>query len=840
MISRHIWRQIAFMSLPIYQVLPDIQRALQTRTEAIVVAEPGAGKTTGIPLALLSCEWLGSKRILMLEPRRIAAKLAAQRMASVLGEEPGETVGYRMRLESRLSRRTRIEVVTEGVLLRLLQNDPSLEGYGLVIFDEFHERSVDADLGLALCRYARELFREDAPLKILVMSATLDSDRVSEYLGAAPVIRSQGRSFPVEVNYAERLERRDLIAGLHRQILHCLVQSDGSILVFLPGQGEILSLERALREAGIDGDVLIAPLYGALSLEQQQQAIRPPAEGKRKVVLATDIAESSLTIEGINTVIDSGWSRQPEFDARLGMSRLSTKRITRASAEQRAGRAGRLGPGIAWRMWSQEQHRELRAFDEPEILNTDLAPVALQLLAWGVSREELDWLDAPNPAAWQQALLLLQEMGACDDSGLITDHGEAMAALPAHPRLSHMLIRAAELGFLETASEIAALLSERDPASSRGADISRRLPLASLGKNHGIKRMLQQAQQLRQQLAHHAVAATTLSNQECIGACIALAYPDRIALQRSTGGTAYQLANGRGAVLAEEEGLRRERWLAVAHLGGAAGHSNDRIFLAAPLDPLLFGGVLPAPHAVDVLEWQANGQLLLERQQRVGKLIVERQAAAKADDNTIKRAVLQWLEEQGLDKLPWSAGLRAWQQRVLCLRALDLQSATQSDWPDVSDTWLQRHLEQWLLPFLPAITHLRHLQSIDLGAALKSLLEWPLPRLLDEQAPTHLTVPTGSRIAIDYSQSPPVLAVKLQEMFGQRETPRVAQGRLPLTLHLLSPAGRPLQVTQDLASFWANSYSEVKKDMKGRYPKHPWPDDPLTATPSRGTKKQGF
>ncbi len=826
------------MSLPIDEVLPEVHRALAVRDEAIVVAEPGAGKTTRIPLSLLNESWLAGQQILLLEPRRIAARLAAQRMADLLGESVGETVGYRMRLESRVSNKTRVLVVTEGVLTRMLQSDPSLDGVGLVIFDEFHERSVDADLGLALTRYARALFRNERPLKLLVMSATLASDALSDALDRAPVVHSQGRSYPVEIFHRERVERRDVVAAVSRCVLDCLREHQGSILVFLPGQGEILAVERLLLEALTGSDVVIAPLYGALPLERQRAAIQPAPDGRRKVVLATDIAESSLTIEGVAVVVDSGWARKPTFETRLGMTRLTTQRISQASAKQRAGRAGRLGPGVAVRMWSVDQERDLPPFSAPEISDTDLAPLALQLMQWGVNVDELDWLDQPSVSGWQQAQHLLAELGACDKDGVITDHGKAMAALPAHPRLAHMLLKAESLGLVAVASEVAAVLSERDPAPTFGADLCQRLPLNRLRNPSLRQRLQQQARQFQQLLGGRPSATNArVSSQESIGLCVALAYPERIAMQRQAGGAAYQLANGRGAMLADDDSLRREPLLAVAHLGSSAGQANDRIFLAAPLGAQLFGDLLPPLVTRDVVEWQDNGQLLVERQHVLGKLIFQRETLKSVDEAILKQALVQWIAEQGVDALPWREQDKNLRLRVACLRALD---GSGSEWPDLSDNWLSQNLDLWLAPFLPVIRNIRQLQTLDLSAALLALLPWPMPRLLDEQAPTHLTLPTGSQAAIDYTQYPPVLAVKLQEMFGQRQTPCIANGRLQLTLHLLSPAGRPLQVTQDLDSFWRNAYSDVKKDMKGRYPKHPWPDDPLSAAPKRGTKKQGY
>lgn len=828
------------MSLPIVSALPSLLQALTDRDEAILVAEPGAGKTTQVPLALLNEPWLQGQRILMLEPRRLAARMAAQRLAQLLGECPGETVGYRMRLDSKESSATRILVITEGVLTRMLQSDPSLEGYGLVIFDEYHERSLDADLGLALTLYTRSVFRVEQPLKLLLMSATLDSQALAALLADAPVIRSEGRAYPVSVRYWGAVEQRDMVAETANAVCQSLADDSGSVLVFLPGQGEIRALARLL-ENRVSSEVLLVPLYGDLNLDAQRRAIEPAAEGFRKVVIATNIAESSLTIDGVNIVIDSGYSRVPQFDPRSGMTRLHTARVSRASAEQRAGRAGRLGPGIAYRLWSEGQ--TLTAFADPEIAQADLAPLALQLLQWGVKPDELQWLDLPREAPYQQALDLLTRLGACTPEGAITGHGESMAALPVHPRLAHMLLRSSGGHGSRLACDLAAILAERDPVPDGGADIAERLNLLAQASDRQpvIKRLRQQSAQFRQLLGNEAAANVASGTQGCdaqAGLLIALAYPDRIARQRSAGSSQYLLANGRSASLRDNDPLRNKPWLAVAQLGGHAGKAEDRIFLAAEFDPNWLDGELNELLTVhEIAEWQDDGKLLVETQRRLGRILVSREQNAQLDETVSKASVIAWLRENDLAALPWTDFLRQWQSRVMCLRTLGEHAG--SEWPDVSDTWLQEHLQEWLLPFLPAVTHIRHLKKVDLQTALFSLLPWPLPQRLDELAPAHITVPTGSRVAIDYSVYPPVLAVKLQEMFGQKTTPAIGGGRLPLVLHLLSPARRPLQVTRDLESFWQNAYFDVKRDMKGRYPKHPWPDDPLTAVPKRGTKKQG-
>jgi ATP-dependent helicase HrpB len=837
------------MSLPVDSVIPDLRRALSERHEAILVAEPGAGKTTRVPLALLDEPWLGHQRIVMLEPRRLAARAAAQYLAQQLGEAVGATVGYRMRLDNRESASTRLLVVTEGVLSRMLQSDPSLGDIGLLIFDEFHERSLDADLGLALTLYGRRLFRDEHPLKILVMSATLDSEALATLLEDAPVIRSEGRGHPVSVRHAPAPEPRGLAEAVAERCLRCLREEPGSVLAFLPGQAEIRRAAQWLEErVGIDDSIVVAPLYGDLDLAAQQRAIAPPPEGQRKVVLATTLAESSLTIDGVSVVVDGGYTRVPRFDPRTGMTRLHTVRVSQASAVQRAGRAGRQQPGVAWRLWPAEQQTQLAPFTEPEIRQTDLAPLALQLLHWGVTPEELCWLDSPPPAPWQQALDLLQGLGACERDGeqyRITAHGEVLASLPLHPRLAHMLVRGAELGMAARACDIAALLGERDPLTEAGADIAERLallddPSRAAGKlRPALKRLRQQAAHYRALLKRQGLGSASADDGDT-GVLVALAYPDRIAQQRAARDTRYRLASGRMATLREEDPLRAEPWLAVAQVGGRSERGSDSIFLAAALDPARFGDLLTElVDTREVVEWQDNdSRLVAERQWRIGELVVRREPLTEIDATLRQRAVLQWLRRRGLAALPWHDQLRQWRERVACLREQDLQETGGSEWPDLGDDWLLDNLDSWLLPFLGGITDVRQLQQLDLSGALHSLLPWPLPQRLDELAPTHYTVPTGSRIRIDYSQRPPVLAVKLQEMFGQRQTPTIAKGRIPLMLHLLSPAGRPLQVTQDLTSFWQNAYHEVRKDMKGRYPKHPWPEDPLSAAPQRGTKRR--
>lgn len=834
-------------ALPIDAVLPELRAALATRHEAVLEAPPGAGKTTRVPLALLDEPWLAGQTILMLEPRRLAARAAAERLASELGEAVGETVGYRIRLDSKVGPRTRIEVVTEGILTRRLQDDPGLEGVGLLIFDEFHERSLDADLALALTLSGRELLRDGPPLRVLPMSATLDGERLAALLGDAPRIRSEGRMFPVDIHWGRTAQPGEALEPRVTQtVLQALAEQSGSLLVFLPGQAEIRRVQAALQDslAGRAG-ILLCPLHGELDLAAQRAAIEPAPAGMRKVVLATNIAETSLTIDGVRVVVDAGLERVPRFDPASGMTRLDTQRISRASATQRAGRAGRLQPGVCYRLWSQGQHEQLAAHGSAEILQADLAGLALQLARWGVDDvNELVWLDPPPAAALTQARELLQRLGALQPRGkgwALTAHGQAMATLPAHPRLAHLLLRGQRLGLGALAADLAALLSERDILRGAGADLHSRLALlagesrAARGSQGGVQRARQLARQFRS-LLPGAVGQPVADPEHprWLGCLLAFAYPDRIARQRRAGAADYRLANGRAAQFGEPDALMKHEWLVVADLGSRQGQREERIYLAADLDPALFDGPLAEQvRAVELLDWdEREGVLRAERQRKVGELVLASEALAGLDEATRSRALLALVRRKGLELLPWTPELRQWQARVLLLRHLDLASQEASEWPDVSDAALLATLEDWLLPYLGKVSRLSHFAALDLAAILAGLLPWPLPQRLDELAPKALAVPSGSKIRLDYSEQPPVLAVRLQELFGLAATPRIAGGRLGVKLHLLSPAQRPVQVTQDLASFWANTYAEVKKDLKGRYPKHYWPDDPLIAEPT--------
>ncbi|WP_207884628.1 ATP-dependent helicase HrpB [Pseudomonas sp. 30_B] len=840
-------------ALPIDSVLPALRQALAARHEVVLEAPPGAGKTTRVPLALFDEPWLAGQSILMLEPRRLAARAAAERLAAELGEKVGETVGYRIRLDSRVGPKTRIEVVTEGILARRLQDDPALDGVGLVIFDEFHERSLDADLALALTLNGRALLRDEPPLKVLVMSATLEGERLSALLDDAPVVRSEGRMFPVDIRWGRPWQAGEFIEPrVVQTVQQALADESGSLLVFLPGQAEIRRVAEQLGEA-LAGrpEILICPLHGELDLDAQRAAIEPAPAGKRKVVLATNIAETSLTIDGVRVVVDAGLARVPRFDPGSGMTRLDTQRISRASATQRAGRAGRLEPGACYRLWSEAQHDQLPAYGTAEILQADLAGLALQLARWGVAPQELAWLDLPPAAAYAQALDLLERLGALASrtgGGSLTPHGQAMAELPAHPRIAHLLLRGHALGLGPLACDLAALLGERDILRGSDADLHHRIALLAGEQNapRASRGAVQRVRQLSRQFKGYlrGPAREPVSDPDhprWLGGLLAFAYPDRIARQRRAGGGEYRLANGRAALFGEPDALMKEPWLVIADLGSRQGQREERIYLAAALEPALFESILAEQVSVhDELDWdEREGVLRAERQRKVGELVLATEALPSLDEEARSRALLGLVRRKGLELLPWTPELRQWQARVALLRRLDLESKGESEWPDVSDTALLDSLEDWLLPYLGKVSRLAHFANLELAGILHNVLPWPLPQRLDELAPRTLQVPSGSNIRLDYTEFPPVLAVRLQELFGLADTPRIAGGRLAVKLHLLSPAQRPVQVTQDLANFWRSTYAEVKKDLKGRYPKHYWPDDPLIAEPTARAKPRG-
>lgn len=815
--------------LPIDEIISDIRARLCAGNSLVLEAPPGAGKTTVVPLILKDEPWLQGHKIVMLEPRRLAARAAARRMASLLNESVGETVGYTMRLDRKVGPKTRIEVVTEGVLVRRLQRDPTLPDTGLVIFDEFHERSLDADLGLALTLEARAALRDD--LKIMVMSATLDGVAVASLLGDAPVLRSAGRAFPVETRFLDKPAGDDYAAETVRLIRRALCDESGSILAFLPGAGEIRRAATQLEAAGLAPDVILAPLYGDLSAVEQDRAISPAPTGSRKVVLATAIAETSLTIEGVRVVVDSGKSRLPRFDPASGMSRLETVKVSAAAAAQRRGRAGRTGPGVCYRAWTMEEDRALIAHHPPEIAAADLAPLALDLALWGTGdAASLAWLTPPPAAALAQARELLQELGALDERGRITAHGKTMAELPIHPRLAHMLINGHGRGHGKEAALIAALLSERDIFRGERARADRDLR-SRLEAGPSLARLKDTARRL----APKGVTLDRLDDLhlQAAGELVALAYPDRIAKRRAGLRGVYVMANGRAATIEEADPLAASDYLAIASLDG--DKASARIFLAAPLDLAaiedLYGAAITRTPKV---AWDSRQRAVTaqEEERLWGLTLAERSLSAPEAER--RAAVISGIRELGIASLPWTKELEAWRARVEFVRRHDPEGG----WPDLSDAALLASLETWLAPYLEGINREAQFAKIDLAVALKSRLDWAQGKKLEELAPSHLAVPSGSRLPLDYGDAGPVLAVRLQEMFGATDTPRVMNGRVAVTLHLLSPAHRPVQVTQDLAGFWARSYMEVKRDLKGRYPKHYWPDDPLAALPTARAKRR--
>jgi len=830
-------------ALPINEALPRLQTALAAHHAVVLQAPPGAGKSTGVPLALLDATWLGKRKIIMLEPRRLAARAVATRMASQLNEAVGRTLGYRTRLDSKVSNATRIEVITEGILTRRLQSDAALEDTAIVIFDEFHERSLQADLGLALCLDVQEQLRAD--LKLLVMSATLDGNAVAKLLGGAPIVTSEGRAFPVETIYRTRVGTthradEDIVRTVDATVLRALDAHAGDLLVFLPGQAEIRRVQRLLEEAALPKSISVLPLFGELSPAEQDAAIRPSNVGQRKIVLTTNIAETSLTIEGVRIVIDSGLARRSRFDPNTGMSRLDTVRISRASSDQRRGRAGRLAAGVCYRLWTETEHASLAAQTPAEIVEADLAPLALELAAWGChDPTSLRWLDAPPTATLAHARELLISLQALDDSGKIAPHGRAMANLGAHPRLAHMLMRAQSAGLARTAADIAALLGERDllryrfgKPSSRDVDL--RLRLDAL-RDHALPSDVEVDRGARQRALHSADmfarqlsadSANTDSDDANVGSLLAWAFPDRIAQSRGLGGR-YLLSGGRGAVLTDPQSLGNSEFLVIAELDDS--DREARIRLAAPLSrEELERHFADSIKETSRIEWDAREQAVVARGERtLGALTLATRKLDNPSPDALAAAMLEGIRILTLDALPWYKEARALQARIEFLRRID--SNAPEPWPAVSDAALLCSLEQWLGPWLNGITRRDHLTRLDLHATLIALLSWNQQTRLNELAPTHVNVPSGSNIPIDYGNDPPTLSVRLQEVFGMLETPRIGGGRVSLLMQLLSPGHRPVQTTQDLASFWARGYHDVKKDLKGRYPKHYWPDDPLQA-----------
>jgi ATP-dependent helicase HrpB len=853
---------LQFPKLPILEALPALGTALAARGRAVLQAPPGAGKSTIVPLALLAAPWLGGRKILMLEPRRLAARAVAARMAHLLGEAVGRTVGHRMRLDTRVGRDTRIEVVTEGVLTRMMQEDAALTGVGCVIFDEFHERSLHADLGLALCIESQQMLRED--LRLLVMSATLDPAPLARLLDDAPTISTGGRLFEVTTHYVARRPELRLEQQATQVLRTALRDNDGDILCFLPGSGEIRQVGRTLAAARLGDSVRVHELYGDLAAPLQDAALAPAAAGVRKIVLATSIAETSLTIEGVRVVVDTGLRRYTEFDPATGMSRLVTGKVSQAAADQRRGRAGRLSEGVCYRLWSEGAQAALAPQSPAEIVHADLAPLALELAAWG-TRDALDlrWLDPPPAAALAQARDLLRRLEALDAADRITAHGRRLARIGAHPRLAHMLERSEILGARRLACDLAAILSERDVLravpGARDADLRLRvaalrsdgftLPPGMTVDHRALTQAKRNSGEWRRQFAAagrdtahpdaahpdaadpNAADPNAADPHHATGAVLALAYPDRVGRSRGAGGR-YLLVNGRGAHFGEPQALAKAEFIVAAELDGA--DREARIFLAAPIDAAQIDRLF-APQIeerADVV-WEHREQAVrARRERRLGALVLESAEIRKPDTDAVQTAALTGLKALGIGALPWTPAIRQWQARVALLRRHDIPAP--APWPDVSDAALLATVETWAPPWLDGITRREHFSRFDLANALRGQLSRAQCDILDREAPLQLAVPSGSRMPIDYLDGEiPTVSVRLQEMFGLTLTPSIANGRIALLLKLLSPAGRPVQITRDLVSFWNRGYHEVKRDLKGRYPKHYWPDDPHAALPTR-------
>jgi ATP-dependent helicase HrpB len=815
-------------SLPIDTALPGLTAALSRNNAAVLVAPPGAGKTTRVPLVLLDEPWARTKKILVLEPRRLAARAAAARMASTLGEQVGDTVGLRVRFGSKVTKRTRIEVVTEGVFTRLVLDDPSLDGVAAVAFDEFHERSLDADLGLALARDAQQGLRQD--LKLLVMSATLDGARVAALLGNAPVIESEGRAFAVDTRYLGRDPRAPIERQVAEAVERALRAETGSLLVFLPGAAEIRRTETLLKERVMEADIDIVALFGALEAREQDRAISPSPAGRRKVVLATSIAETSLTIEGVRVVIDSGLARVPRYEPDVGLTRLETVRVSRAAADQRRGRAGRTEPGVCYRLWHEPQTGSLEPYTRPEILSADLSSYVLDLALWGtVNPGKLAFLDAPPQAALGEARMLLMELGAINADGRITEEGRKLRALPLPPRLARMVVDAAAEGAGPLAASIAAVLTERGLG---GDDIDLTHRLDNFRRDRS--RRAEVARTMVKRWADTADGSKE-NGKHSPGSLLALAYPDRIAKGRGGGSGAFLLANGRGGAVDPASPLAREPFLVVAELTGVAAAS--RILLAAPIAlseiEVRFASQIEDREAITFDSVSAS--LRSRRSRRLGALTLAEQSRSVTINSESAKLLAEGIATLGIDKLPWSKPQLQLRNRVMFLRR-----AEGDDWPDLSDEALAVSADDWLAPFLTGKTALSQIGADDLSGALDALISWNLRKRLDAEAPTHFTAPSGSHVPIDYeAEEGPKLAIRVQELFGLAVHPAVAGGRVPLLIELLSPAHRPVQVTRDLPGLWRGSYKDVRTDLRGRYPKHPWPDDPLTAPATRRAKPRG-
>jgi ATP-dependent helicase HrpB len=828
--------------LPIDAVLDELARTLAGHSAAVLVAPPGAGKTTRVPLALLDAPWVKNKKIIVLEPRRIAARASAERMAQTLGERVGETVGYRVRFGSKVSRTTRIEVVTEGIFSRQILDDPELSGVAAVLFDEFHERSLDADLGLALARDAQTGLRED--LRILVMSATLDGARVAKLLGGAPVLASEGRAFPVETRYLGR--RAD--APLERQVADAIstaLRADaGSVLAFLPGAAEIRRTQNFLSERIHDAAIEIVPLFGALEAAVQDRAIAPAPRGRRKVVLATSIAETSLTIEGVRIVVDSGMARVPRYEPDIGLTRLETVRASRAAVDQRRGRAGRTEPGVCYRLWDEPQTASLSAYTQPEILSADLSSLVLDIAQWGVSDPlSLAFLDSPPAPALKEARGLLRELAALDGDGRITAEGKSLRALALPPRLARMIVDSHRLGAAEQAAEIAAVLTEHGLGGD-SVDLDHRLDQFRRDRSQRASSARALAQRWASQVAASDAAPHDKRERPrgvmelpSTGVMLAFAFPDRVARNRGNG--SFVLANGRGAAVDQTSALARAPYIAVAELTGTA--AQGRILLATPIaQPEIELHFADQIEAADEVSFDRNVLALRARRKKTLHAITLSEAPLALQPSAeTARVLADGLIAAGLDKLPWSKPLKQWRDRVMFLRKAEGE-ALQHSWPDLSDDALTAQRESWLVPALYDKTSLKDFSAGDMSDALMTLLPWELRARLEREAPTHFEAPTGTMLAIDYeAEQGPTIAVRLQELFGLNTHPSIAKGAVPLVLELLSPAHRPVQVTRDLPGFWRGSYGAVRSDLRGRYPRHPWPEDPASAVPTRRVKPRG-
>jgi ATP-dependent helicase HrpB len=824
--------------LPIDAVLDELTRTLADHTAAVLVAPPGAGKTTRVPLALLDVPWVGLKKIIVLEPRRIAARASAERMAQTIGERVGETVGYRVRFGSKVSRATRIEVVTEGIFSRQILDDPELSGVAAVLFDEFHERSLDADLGLALARDAQVGLRED--LRILVMSATLDGARVARLLGDAPVIASEGRAFPVETRYLGRKADAPLERQMADAIAMALRADPGSVLAFLPGAAEIRRTQNFLGERVHDASVEIVPLFGALDAGVQDRAIAPAPKGHRKVVLATSIAETSLTIEGVRIVVDSGVARVPRYEPDIGLTRLETVRASRAAVDQRRGRAGRTEPGVCYRLWDEPQTASLAAYTQPEILSADLSSLVLDLAQWGVrDPSTLAFLDPPPAPALKEARGLLSELGALDSDGRITAEGQSLRALALPPRLARMIVDSHRLGAGEEAAEIAAVITERGLGGDN-VDLDVRLDQFRRDRSQRATSARSQAQRWAAQVAASEKASAIVSSpQEELtnGMMLALAFPDRVARNRGNG--SFVLANGRGAAVDPASALARAPYIAVGELTGTA--AQGRILLAARITlEDIERHFADQIESTDEITFDRSSMALRARRKRALHAITLSEAPlALSPSAETARVLADGLIASGLDRLPWSKPAKQWRDRVMFLRRAEADPPAGS-WPDLSDNALAAQRETWLVPALYDKTSLKDFSAGDLSEALMTLLPWELRARLEREAPTHFEAPTGTMLAIDYeAEQGPTIAVRLQELFGLNSHPSIAKGAVPLVLELLSPAHRPVQVTRDLPGFWRGSYAAVRSDLRGRYPRHPWPEDPASAAPTRRVKPRG-